>query len=143
MMKRNGAKGNREEIPIPENKVGKIIGTKGQNIKRIQSESGALLKIFEREGSNFVSISGTPAEIELAKGLIFVMITPYNANLLAVYIPAATLGKTLEDSVKLVSYKGQAPDIIRAKILMYWTNISKSQVSISIISPISLKCTSE
>jgi far upstream element-binding protein len=62
-----------EELSIPDNFVGMVIGRGGENIKRIQMDSGCQVKISsDNNGTPYRScqLTGTPESIEIAKGII-------------------------------------------------------------------------
>ena len=60
-----------EDIWIPEDKCGRVIGSRGSKIQEIQDSSGANVKVHGREtaegGKVKVTIGGTPSQIENAK----------------------------------------------------------------------------
>jgi far upstream element-binding protein len=67
-----------EEIMVPGNKVGLIIGKGGETIKQLQEKTGAKMVVVQdgptQEMEKPLRISGDPAKVEHAKQLVFELI---------------------------------------------------------------------
>jgi len=66
-----------EEIEVPQNVVGRIIGKAGSTIAELQLKSGANIKIDQKKSAGLaqqkVAISGTPEAVRKAKSLILLL----------------------------------------------------------------------
>ena len=133
------------EIPISQELIGRIIGAKGANIKKLGDESGA--KIDIDKSSNNVLVRGKPEQVEAAKALIQEIIKTEASRRTQFVVPkeacASIIGKGGETIRRIegdtntrlnvdrqssrVTITGEPDDVIAAKALVdeqveTWTN---------------------
>ena len=57
-------------VPCPPQFTARIIGTDGVNIRRLQQQSGAQLRVDTASPTNFVVVTGPPDAVDRAVALI-------------------------------------------------------------------------
>ena len=67
-------KGVTREVKCPRNMVGKVIGQKGETIKRVQSERGVIIKIHQDVEPCVITIFGTREHVQAAEEDILMLI---------------------------------------------------------------------
>jgi len=81
----DNTQGVREELPVPDNLVGLIIGRGGETIKGIYSKTGAAVFIPKTcdpgKAERVLVVSGTPEQVELAKAEIIAKVQEGIRNL--------------------------------------------------------------
>ncbi|XP_028156362.1 probable ATP-dependent RNA helicase DDX43 [Ostrinia furnacalis] len=71
--------GNKKNIMVPSNKVGRIIGKGGSKIRELETETDAKIKIGDSNGNETdVTLFGTPDAISKVEGLINGLTEDYN-----------------------------------------------------------------
>lgn len=109
-----------EEMEVPENKIGAIIGTGGAQIINIERESGAKVKMPRREevaaaGKAVVTLTGQQAQIDKAKEMIKAVIEAPAAARISTYSgpPVNLAGHVFENKDKLWDYCHKMVEAVR------------------------------
>jgi hypothetical protein len=114
-MNKSGQTKRTEEMKIPNNQVGKVIGAKGVMIKKIQSESQASCKVTERSGQSYVVFTGFPDQVNRAKDMINKIVYASKTGQISVFLPNESLCKNLEEEVLLVPFGEDIPAMFKEK----------------------------
>ena len=92
-------------VPVPNSRIGLVIGKGGETIREIQERSGAKVQVMQENvaettgAERYVSIMGEPDNVELAKQMVNDLV--YNASRPGSYAPSLLAGSKGAHSITI------------------------------------------